>query len=61
MSKSGNEFIARTQGPQHTLYAACKAMGIPLTKEQMEFQEHLERKYGGEGKSELSKEQGRKD
>lgn len=46
MSKSGNEFIAATKGPQHTLYAACKALGIPLTKEQEEFQQYLERKYG---------------
>jgi len=46
MSKSGNEFIARTQGTQFTLYAVCKAMGIPLTKRQEEFQKYLERKFG---------------
>ena len=46
MSKSGNEFIARTQGTQFTLYAVMKAMGIPLTKSQEEFQEYLEKKYG---------------
>jgi len=46
MSKSGNEFIARTQGTQFTLYAVCKAMGIPLTESQEKFQTHLERKYG---------------
>lgn len=46
MSKSGNEFIARTQGPHRTLYATMKALNIPLTKEQKEFQAYLERKYG---------------
>jgi len=45
MSRSGNEFIAATQGTQFTLYAVCRAMGITLTKEQEAFQEHLERKY----------------
>jgi len=47
MSKSGNAFIAATQGSQFTLYAAMKALGIPLTKEQAEFQAYLERKYSG--------------
>lgn len=37
MSKSGNEFIARTQGAQFTLYAVCEALGIPLTEEQKKF------------------------
>lgn len=50
MSKSGNEFIARTQGTQFTLYAVCKALGIPLTKEQEKFQNYLEKKYGKEQK-----------
>ena len=45
MSKSGNAYIAATQGHQFTLYAACRAMGIPLTKEQEEFQAYLERTY----------------
>jgi len=45
MSQSGNLFIAKTQGTQHTLYAMCKAMGIPLTKRQEEFQTYLEGKY----------------
>ena len=45
MSKSGNEFIARTEGTQFTLYSACKALGIPLTEEQAKFQEYLERRY----------------
>lgn len=46
MSKSGQWFIAATQGPQFTLYAAMKAMGIPLNKEQAECQAYLECKYG---------------
>ena len=46
MSRLGNEFIAKTQGTQSTLYAMCRAMGIPLTKEQEEFQRRLEEKYG---------------
>jgi len=45
MSKSGNAFIAATQGHSFTLYAACKAMGIPLTEEQEKFQAYLERTY----------------
>lgn len=45
MSKSGNAYIAATQGTQFTMYAACKALGIPLSKEQEEFQEYLERTY----------------
>ncbi len=45
MSKSGNAFIAATQGHSFTMYAACKAMGIPLSKEQEEFQAYLERTY----------------
>lgn len=45
MSRSGNAYIARTQGTQFTLYATCRAMGIPLTKEQEEFQSYLEKIY----------------
>lgn len=45
MSKSGNAYIAATQGTNHTLYAACKRQGIPLSKEQEEFQRELERRY----------------
>lgn len=45
MSKSGQAYIAATHGTQSTLYAAMKAMGIPLTKEQEELQAYLERKY----------------
>jgi len=50
MSKSSNWFIAATQGPQFTLYAAMKQLGIPLSKEQAECQEYLERKYSEGGK-----------
>lgn len=45
MSKSGQAFVAATEGTQFTLYAVCKAMGIPLSKEQEEFQAYLERTY----------------
>tara|TARA_Y100000310_G_C20090413_1_gene537981 strand:+ start:51 stop:215 length:165 start_codon:yes stop_codon:yes gene_type:complete len=45
MSRSGSEFIARTEGHSFTLYAVCKAMGIPLSKDQEEFQAYLERTY----------------
>jgi len=45
MSRSGSEFIARTEGTQFTMYAVCRAMGIPLTKEQEEFQAYLEGRY----------------
>ncbi len=45
MSKSGQAFVASTEGTQFTLYAVCKAMGIPLTKEQEAFQRYLESKY----------------
>ena len=49
MSRSGNEFTAQTQGAQFTLYAVMKAMDIPLTESQAEFQEYLEKKYGFKG------------
>lgn len=45
MSKSGSLFIAQTQGTAFTMYAVMKAMGIPLSKEQAEFQAYLERTY----------------
>ena len=45
MSKSGQAFVAATEGSQSTLYAACKALGIPLSEEQEEFQSYLERTY----------------
>jgi len=45
MSKSGQTFIAATEGTSFTLYAACRAMGIPLSEEQEKFQAYLESKY----------------
>lgn len=45
MSKSGQAFVAATQGHQFTLYAVMKAMGIPLSEEQAKFQAYLERTY----------------
>jgi len=45
MSKSGQTFVAATEGTQFTLYAMCKAMGIPLSKEQEEFQAQLEKRF----------------
>ena len=45
MSRSGNEFVASTEGTQFTMYAVMRAMGLPLTKQQEEFQAYLERKY----------------
>jgi len=45
MSKSGQAFVAATEGHSFTLYAACRALGIPLSKEQEEFQAYLERTY----------------
>ncbi len=45
MSKSGNAHIAATEGHSFTLYAAMRAMGIPLTEEQEKYQSYLERTY----------------
>ncbi len=45
MSKSGQAFVAATQGHQFTLYAMMRMMGIPLSEEQEKFQAHLERTY----------------
>ena len=45
MSRSSNLFIAQTQGFGFTMYAVMRALGLPLTKEQEEFQSYLERKY----------------
>ncbi len=39
------ELIAMEFGSQHTLYAICKAMGIPLTESQVKAQEYFEKKY----------------
>lgn len=45
MSKSGQAFVAATEGHRFTMYAMMKAMGLPLSKEQEEFQAYLERTY----------------
>ena len=45
MSRSGNAYIAATQGTSFTMYAMMRMMGIPLSKEQAEFQAYLERTY----------------
>jgi len=45
MSKSGQAFVAATQGHRFTLYAMMRVMGIPLSKEQAEVQAYLERTY----------------
>ena len=45
MSKSGQAFVAATDGSSFTLYAAMKALGIPLSEEQEKFQTYLEQTY----------------
>ena len=45
MGRAKQEWIARTEGPEFTLYAVCRALGIPLGKQQAEFQDYLERRY----------------
>ena len=45
MSRSGQAFVAATQGHQFTMYSMMRMMGIPLTKEQQACQEYLERTY----------------
>uniref|UniRef100_A0A6M3L870 Uncharacterized protein n=1 Tax=viral metagenome TaxID=1070528 RepID=A0A6M3L870_9ZZZZ len=45
MSKSGQAFVAATEGHSFTMYAVMKLMGIPLSEEQEEFQAYLERTY----------------
>jgi len=45
MSKSGQAFVAATEGAQFTMYAVMRAMGLPLTEEQEKFQAYLERTY----------------
>jgi len=45
VSKSGQAFVATTEGHQFTLYAMMRALGIPLTEEQEKFQAYLERTY----------------
>ncbi len=56
MSKSGQAFVAKTEGHAFTMYAMMKGhaftmfammkmMGIPLTEEQAKFQAYLEKTY----------------
>ena len=45
MGKSGQWYIARQYGADHTLYAACEALGLPLTPDQEAFQRHLEKMF----------------
>jgi len=45
MSRSGQEFVASTQGHAFTLYSAMRYLGIPFSKDQEEFQSYLERMY----------------
>ena len=45
MSRSGQEFVAATQGHSFTLYAMMKLMDIPLSESQEKFQSYLERTY----------------
>lgn len=52
MSKSGQAFVAKTEGAQFTMYAVMRAMGLPLTPEQEKFQAYLERTYPAVAKRE---------
>ena len=45
MSKSGQLFVAQTEGTAFTLYAVMRTLGIPLSGEQEKFQTYLERTY----------------
>lgn len=45
MSRSGQAFVAATEGTEFTMYAVMKKLGIPLTKGQEECQAYLERTY----------------
>jgi len=45
MSKSGQAHAAMMHGSQSTLYAVMRSLGIPLSKEQEEFQARLERMH----------------
>lgn len=56
MSKSGQAFVAATQGSSRTMYAVIRMMGLPLSEEQEKLQRYLEMKYppvieGGEDDS----------
>jgi len=45
MSRSGQAFVASTEGHQFTMYAMMRMMGLPLSEEQEKFQAYLERTY----------------
>ena len=45
MSKSGQWYVAATQGTQFTMYSAMQKMGIPLSEEQARVQAQLESMY----------------
>lgn len=45
MSRSGQAFIAQTEGTRFTLYSAMRLIGITLTPEQEKFQDYLESHY----------------
>ena len=49
MSRSNNWYIAAIEGPQFTLYAVCKLLGVPLSESQEKFQQFLEGEYGEKG------------
>ena len=45
MSRSGQAFVAATEGHQFTMYAMMRMTGIPLSEEQEKFQAYLEKTY----------------
>ena len=45
MSKSGQAYVAATEGTDFTMYSIMRAMGIPLSEEQAKFQAYLESRY----------------
>jgi hypothetical protein len=45
MSKSGQWFVAATQGTEFTMYSVMRKLGIPLSPEQERTQALLESKY----------------
>lgn len=45
MSKSGQAYVAATEGSMFTMYAVMRAMGIPLSPEQERVQQMLEKRY----------------
>ena len=45
MSRSGQAFVAATEGTAFTMYSVMRAMGLPLTEEQEKFQAYLESVY----------------